>query len=105
VQLDPARTTTLIHSDPALAPLNLTGFASEQADELSEQLTASSDPAERAELLNEIQVLIAEEVPFVTLLYADGAYAYWSTVYADWAFIAGQGVVNKLSFLAPEARP
>ena len=32
---------------------------------------------------------IVQPVLIVTLLYPDGAYAYNSTVYGDWAFISG----------------
>ena len=39
------------------------------------------------------------------LLYPDGAYAYWSNVYDGYQFIAGQGIVNKLSFLPESALP
>ena len=53
----------------------------------------------------ELQVLIAENVPFVLLAYPDGAYVYNSDVYAAWEFIAGQGIVSKVSLLAPGDRP
>jgi hypothetical protein len=39
------------------------------------------------------------------LAYPDGAYVYNSEVYSDYEFIAGQGIVSKLSFLPASARP
>ncbi len=46
-----------------------------------------------------IGLAIAEELPFVLLMYPDGAYAYWATVYDGWVFMTGQGIFHKLSFL------
>ncbi len=68
-------------------------------------MAASQDPEFRTEKIKELQQAIADEMPFVILMYPDGNYAYWSSVYDNLAFIAGQGVVNKLSFLPESARP
>jgi len=104
-QADPAQIGALMHSDPTIGSLNVTGYSSPEADELIDQLRTEGDPDARQDLLNELQVLFAEELPFITLLYPDGAYAYDSTVYGGWAFISGQGIVSKLSLLPPDARP
>jgi peptide/nickel transport system substrate-binding protein len=101
----PSKVTWLIHSDTAVGFLNVTGFASEEADRLSDALNASADPEERAQLIRDIQVVFADEIPFVVLLYPDGIYAYWANVYDNYAFIAGDGIINKLSFLPESARP
>ena len=74
-------------------------------DEVAQALTVEGDDATRTELIGELQSLFAERLPFVTLLYPDGAYAYDAAVYDDWAFINGQGIVSKLSLLEPAARP
>jgi peptide/nickel transport system substrate-binding protein len=105
VQVVASWVTRLVHSDPNFGFLNLTGFKSERMDEVLNRLIASTDATERAQIIKEIQVVIAEEVPFVTLLYSDGLYPYWSTVYDKYVFISGQGIVNKLSFLPVEAQP
>ena len=94
-----------MHSSPDYGFLNLTGFVNERADELSVALTTEVDPEATAEIMDELQLITADELPFVLLLYPDGAYAYWSDVYDNWAFMAGQGVFHKLSFLDEEARP
>lgn len=104
-QADAGQIGALMHSDPVIGSLNVTGYSSPEADDLIDQLRAEGDPDARQELLNELQVLFAEELPFITLLYPDGAYAYDSTVYGGWAFISGQGIVSKLSLLPPDARP
>ncbi|MEX1018616.1 MAG: ABC transporter substrate-binding protein [Litorilinea sp.] len=105
VQADVVRSASLIHSDPAIGNLNLTGYVSEEADALGAALRTEVDADARAELAGELQTLIARDLPFVLLLYPDGAYAYNESVYADWAFMSGQGVFHKLSLLVPEARP
>lgn len=105
VQVDPSQITSLLHSDPAIGSINISGFSDPEADELSEQLLVEQDEAVRQDLLDQLQTITAERLPFVMLLYGDGAYAYRSEVYGDWAFITGQGIVTKLSLLPADARP
>jgi peptide/nickel transport system substrate-binding protein len=105
VQADPIRIGSLIHSDPAIGSLNLTGYANEEADALAEQLLTETDPEVQTELIGELQAIIAEDLPFIVLIYPDGAYAYWSNVYDNWLFMTGQGVFHKLSLLPESARP
>lgn len=105
VQANPIRVWQLLHSSPDFGFLNLTGFSNERADELSEALTTEVNPEAQAEIMAELQEIIADELPFILLLYPDGAYAYWSNVYDGWTFMTGQGVFHKLSFLPEEARP
>jgi peptide/nickel transport system substrate-binding protein len=105
VQADPVRMGTLVHSDPAFGSLNLTGYKNPEADALAEAIATEMDPAKSAELIGQLQVIIANDLPFIMLLYPDGAYAYNSSVYAGWAFMSGQGVFHKLSLLPESARP
>ena len=105
VQADPLRLPWLVHSSTASGFLNLTGYGNAEMDALSEALPLEPDPAERNAILGRMQEIIAEDLPFVLLLYPDGAYVYDSSVYSDWEFIAGQGIVSKLSLLPVSARP
>lgn len=105
VQADPLRLPQLVHGSTGVGFLNLTGFANAEMDALSEELSVEADPAERTAKLHRMQEIIAEDLPFVLLLYPDGAYVYDSSVYSDWEFIAGQGIVSKLSLLPAAARP
>jgi peptide/nickel transport system substrate-binding protein len=105
VQVDPNQITTLVHSDPAIGSINISGFSNPEADRLSDAIRVEPDEARRQQLLDELQQLIADDLPFIMLLYGDGLYPYRSTVYDQWAFIAGQGIVTKLSLLPPDARP
>ncbi len=105
VQADTLRLPWLVHSSTDVGFLNLTGYGNEELDALSEALPIEPDPAERIAMLGRMQEIIAEDLPFVLLLYPDGAYVYDSSVYSDWEFIAGQGIVSKLSLLPASARP
>ena len=105
VQANTIRAAQLVHGDPGIGFLNLTGFANDDVDTVSEQLQSETDQATSDQLVSDLQVLIAENLPFIMLAYPDGAYVYNSDVYADWEFIAGQGIVNKLSLLPVSARP
>lgn len=105
VQANTIRVADLVHSDPNVGFLNLTGFNDSEADEISAELLTESDPETADQLIAELQVLIADRLPFVLLAYPDGVYVYNSEVYADWEFIAGQGIVSKLSLLPADVRP
>lgn len=105
IQANTIRIAELVNSDPGTGFLNLTAFANDEIDRVSSALLTEADPATAETLIKELQVLIAENVPFVLLAYPDGAYVYNSDVYADWEFIAGQGIVSKVSLLAPGDRP
>jgi peptide/nickel transport system substrate-binding protein len=105
VMADPGRIADLVHSDPAIGSINLTGFSHPEADELAAALDVTGDPARRTEIINRLQEIIAEQLPFLTLLYPDGLFAYRPDVYDDWVFITGQGIVDKTSLLPPAARP
>jgi len=99
VQADPIRIATLVNSDPAVGVLNLSGYVNPVADELSLELLQTIEPVRQKELLDELQAIIAEDLPFIMLDYPDGMYAYRSAVYSGWVFMSGQGVFHKLSFL------
>lgn len=105
VQANTVRVAELVHSDPAVGFLNLTGIANEDIDEVSGQLLVEADPDVASVLIADLQQLIADNVPFVMLAYPDGAYVFNSDVYADWQFITGEGIVNKLSLLPADSRP
>ena len=105
VQADTGQIAQLVHSDPAVGSINLTGFSDAETDQLAEELGITGDPARRQEIINRLQEIIATELPFVMLLYPDGAYAYRPDVYDGWIFITGRGIMDKISLLPPEARP
>jgi peptide/nickel transport system substrate-binding protein len=105
VQANTVRIAELVHGDPGIGFLNLTGFSDPEVDAVAEALAGETDPAVAEALVKELQVLLAERVPFILLAYPDGAYAYNSDVYDGWAFVAGQGIVSKVSLLPESGRP
>ncbi len=105
VQADPVRFPNLVHSDPTIGTSNLSGYVSAAADELGSAIISEPDEATRISMVQELQELVAADLPFIMLLYPDGAYAYNADVYNGWRFMTGQGVFHKLSFLADEAQP
>lgn len=99
VMLDPSRIGSLVHSDPTRGSINIGGLQSEELDALVDEFTTTTDADRRQELLQEIQEGIAEQRPFVTLFYPDIIQGYRPEVYDGWVFQAGQGIVQKLSFI------
>lgn len=99
VMLDPSRVGELVHSDPSRGSINIGGLRSPELDALIDEFVTTTDPDRREELLQEIQEGIAEERPFVTLFYRDIIQGYRPAVYDGWVFQAGQGIVQKLSFI------
>ena len=105
VQADPVRFPNLVSSDPTIGTSNLSGYVSEEADALSSQIIVEADDETRIELVKQLQELVAEDLPFILLLYPDGAYAHNAEVYDGWRFMTGQGVLHKLSLLPESALP
>lgn len=104
-QADIGQMASLVSSDPAVGNLNVTGFVDPQSDELANALTTTLDEEERTQVAYDLQERFAEMVPFVPLLYPNGAYAYNSEVFGDWRSITGQGPMTKLSFIPDAGQP
>jgi peptide/nickel transport system substrate-binding protein len=98
LQLSPTRMASLVHSDPTIGTSNIGGYRNPEADSLAAQLLTVIDPAEQQTLANQMEALIASELPFVMLFYADGNYVFRSDVYDQWVYQTGQGIFHKLSF-------
>ena len=105
IQANTIRVAELVHSDPGIGFLNLTGFSNSDVDEIAAALLTEADDAAFEDGIKQLQALLAEHVPFVMLAYPDGAYVYNSDIYSDYVFVAGQGIVSKLSLLPASARP
>lgn len=104
-QADIGQMAALVSSDTAVGNLNITGFSDPESDELAEQLLSTADEDDRAQVAQDMQVRFAETMPFVPLLYANGAYAYQAEVFSDWVSITGQGPMTKLSFIPANGQP
>lgn len=106
VMLDPARIGMLFHSSLTdFGFLNIGAYSDSRVDALAEQLSQAVDPERQADLLRQIQALVAETVPFITLFYQDGVYTYRPEAYDGWVYTNGQGILGKLSFVGFEGPP
>lgn len=90
----------LLHSNPTVGNLNLSGYSNPRVDELADEAAVTTDDQRRTELLHEIQEILAQELPLVTLFYQDGIYAFRPGAFDDWVYMVGQGIINKRSFIA-----
>jgi peptide/nickel transport system substrate-binding protein len=89
----------LLHGDTAKGTLNLSGYADPEVDRLTDEAAVTTDQGARRALLHAVQERLAEDLPLVTLFYQDGIYAYRPAVFDDWTYMAGQGIINKRSFV------
>lgn len=98
VQVDAARVLEFVHSDTKIGTGNIGGYKNAQADELGNQIAVTADEAKRKSLIQQLEKLIAEEVPFTMLYFQDGVFAYRAETYDGWVFQKGLGIITKLSF-------
>lgn len=106
VSQDPDYLRALFGSDPRKAPLNVSGFRSEEFDAAARRVASARDRAERDRAILAQSRLLARAAPEIPLFFAQGAFAYRSQIYNGWTFIRGVGILDKRSFLAggPTAR-
>lgn len=106
VQTDPGRLFDLVHSSHAKGTINLGAYKNPAADALGDQLGQETDPAKRYDLNRQLQKLMADDVPFITLWFPQDTYAYNPKAYDGWIYTKGQGTLSKISFFdAPKAAP
>lgn len=95
-----ARLSSLLHSDPAIGNLNLSGYENPEADRLVEEAAVTTDDEARKALIFDLQAIMAQDLPLITLFYEQGMFAYRPAAFDDWTFMAGQGIINKNSFVS-----
>jgi peptide/nickel transport system substrate-binding protein len=78
---------------------NLSHYANPEFDALAAEFLASIDPEERARLNEQMQRIVAADVPFITLYFADSISAVNTSHYDGWVFPKGALAMNKFSFL------
>lgn len=89
----------LVDSDPADGSLNIVGFSDPATDQVLDELRAAPTLDGRAEAVTTLQQRIADQLPFVTLYYRDGAYAFRESVYDGWTWQNGKGILQNFSFV------
>lgn len=89
----------LFNSNPAVGTINIGGYKNPTVDTLTERMRTTVDLEQRKQLAAQVQSIVASDLPFVTLWYADGVYAYRPDAYDGWKFQKGQGIIQKRSFV------
>lgn len=102
MQLFPDRMIELFHSNPSVGSVNIGGYSSAEFDELAAQLESTLDEDERTKIIKDMQALVAEEAPIITLYYQEIVNAFNPSVYDGYVFQTGKGIINKLSFVSGE---
>ncbi len=93
------RYVEMLHSDFVKGPSNHGAFKSAAADAVLNEMATEVDFDKRDVLVKKMQAILADEVPFVTLYYADQDFAYNPKAKDTWVFQKGKGPVTVLSFV------
>lgn len=102
-QDDPDRLRTALETWSAAAPnLNSGKWSNPQFDALLLAESRELDAAKRGALIGQMQDIIATDRPNVVLYYRNGGYGVRTAAYANWVYVRGKGVVDKVSFVTPE---
>ncbi|MGP3917289.1 ABC transporter substrate-binding protein [Nonomuraea sp. 10N515B] len=99
VMLSSGTIAQLVASDPEDGSLNIVGFKDDQVDSVVKTLTSAFTMEDRTAAAKQLQAQIAEQMPFLTLYYRNGAYAFRKDVYSGWAWQNGSAVLNKFSLV------
>lgn len=99
VMLSSGLIAQLLYSDAADGPLNVVGYSDPDTDAALDDLISESTLDGRIAAAADLQARIAEHMPWVTLYYRDGAYAYRSDTYSGWAWQDGKSALHGFSFV------
>ncbi len=99
VMLSSGLIAQLLYSDPAKGPLNVVGFSDAGTDAALDALTSEETIDGRIAAAADLQTSIAEQAPWVTLYYRDGAYAFRSDTYSGWTWQDGKSALHGFSFV------
>lgn len=89
----------LFNSNPAVGNINIGGYKNATIDSLTERMRTTVDLEQRKQLAANVQRIVASDLPFITLWYGDGVYAYRPEAYDGWKLQKGQGIIQKRSFV------
>lgn len=102
---DPDALRSLFGSEPRGAPLNASGYRSAAFDRLSRAVAEAPTADARRRAVAAELALLARDAPAVALFFPAGAFAFRTTTYDGWRYIAGTGILDKQSFLPPGGAP
>lgn len=96
VQQNPDRMEQLFHTNGAL---NFVSVSDAELDALLDTFTRELDTTLRLEQAVQIQTIIAQTTPYISLYYPDVLQGYRPDAYDGWLTIPGTGAFDKQSFL------
>lgn len=99
VMLSSGLIAQLLYSEPADGPLNVVGFSDADTDAALDALTSEETIDGRIAAAGDLQSRIAEQAPWVTLYYRNGAYAFRSDTYSGWTWQDGKSALHGFSFV------
>ena len=99
VMLSSGLIAQLLYADPADGPLNVVGFSDADTDAALDALTSEETLDGRIAAAEDLQARVAEQSPWITLYYRDGAYAFRSDTYSGWTWQDGKSALNGFSFV------
>jgi peptide/nickel transport system substrate-binding protein len=99
VMLSSGLIAQLLYSDPERGALNVVGYSDPDTDAALDAMTSEGTLEGRIAAAAQVQERIAEQVPWVTLYYRDGAYAYRSDTYSGWTWQDGKSALHSFSFV------
>lgn len=99
VMLSSGTIAQLVASDPDDGSLNIVGLKNDQVDATVKTLTTAPTMEAKTAAAKQLQAQIAEQMPFLTLYYRNGAYAFRKDVYGGWTWQDGSAVLNKFSLV------
>ena len=102
---DPDFLARLFGTPPADGSLNYTGYRSAAFDALAGRIASTADRGARLAAVTEMLQLLATDPPAVPLFFPSGRYAYRPSVYENWVYVKGSGILDKRSFLEAPAVP
>lgn len=90
---------SLFAGDPDDGTLNIGGFKNKDVDRTIADIAATTTLQDRVAATAKLQQQIAEQLPFLTLYYRNGAYAYRKDAYGGWTWQNALGILHKGSFV------
>lgn len=91
--------TSLFYSDLEVGYVNIGAYKNEEFDALADKLEKEYDNDKRKEILFDMQMVISEDCPMVTLYYPIDSYGYNPNVFDDWVFTKGKGILSVVSLV------
>ncbi|GAA1580760.1 ABC transporter substrate-binding protein [Kribbella sancticallisti] len=99
VMLSSGTIAQLFDSDPDDGSLNIVGYKDAETDTILDELRSAPTMEGRTAAAKKLQARVVDQLPFVTLYYRNGAYAFRKDAYDGWTWQNGSAVLNKFSFV------